>query len=652
MLYPLMKLGEIYMGRTGAEPYQIFLDKDSAKSVSSVLLIKLDLLSRKFEGVEEETFSLSRLDRYLFFEASGPRGAGTSPTAKFKVKEVDMNNINERVKFHSQSLIYSVLKPKVLEFFNNPNYARIMKELEAKYGVKTFSLMRGVIESHLSEISRELAEKIVKSGLEGKTVLISFRLKDGITNGEWEYLGECDIFREAFVKCSSVRFGYIDRKRAMGSGQCFVCKRDDVEVYGWGLAGAGLVFSTPDKPGFFPSLVKQYSWKYQPVCLDCIIKVKYGWDFVNEYLRYRVPNSRCDYIMIPQSFQDDVYETIVDRMILESGSDVSTKYTDGLINEEDMFLDWAKDSGYILFLTFLFVEKKQKKLIVHSLLDNVNPSWIKEVYSTSKEILEGTDKLNLLTQEFLLKTFYRKSGKISPNWFILVASQLFDERDYIEYIVDILSNKAPSMDRIISVVVGEIHNKLSVSPYEFRSKVISSFLIYNFVRKLFKYRGLEEVEFTVTNEKDVYGSKGSYEDVVEGFFKDINVGNPSYKAAFLLGVLVEQLFYLQRKVRGLKEGEEPFRKSMLTIYLDGSRMRRLFTTVVDKYNQYLGIEGAFYPKNLINTVAKYMVKAENFMDKANKDRLSYFFALGLVFGPTLSSIVRERSRVDEEQVKT
>lgn len=123
-------------------------------------------------------------------------------------------------------------------------------------------------------------------------------------------------------------------------------------------------------------------------------------------------------------------------------------------------------------------------------------------------------------------------------------------------------------------------------------------------------------------------TEANIETNIERFFDERKdtFSQPSEKAIFLVGVLVNYLLYVQRDERGVKWGEEPFRSKLYGLFLDEQKIKKLFEKTVGKLGEYR----RSYP-TLEKIVAKYLSEAGKEW-KMSKDEISYYFTLGFTLG--------------------
>lgn len=141
-----------------------------------------------------------------------------------------------------------------------------------------------------------------------------------------------------------------------------------------------------------------------------------------------------------------------------------------------------------------------------------------------------------------------------------------------------------------------------------------------------------EKEETITEE--------NIEVNIEKFFnerKDAFV-QTSEKAIFLVGVLINYLLYVQRDERRVKWGEEPFRSKLYGLFLDETKIKKLFEKAVGKLSEYKRT----YPA-LEKIVAKYLSESGKTW-KMSKEEISYYFTLGLILGSMFKVKKEENER--------
>jgi len=131
------------------------------------------------------------------------------------------------------------------------------------------------------------------------------------------------------------------------------------------------------------------------------------------------------------------------------------------------------------------------------------------------------------------------------------------------------------------------------------------------------------------------------EKMVEKFFDEHRdtFTSAEEKAAFMVGVLVNYLLYVQRDERDVGWGEEPFRSRLYGLMLDETKVKKIFDKAVGKLTEYK----RSYP-TLEKITGKYLSESGKEW-KLSKDEISYYFTLGL----TLGSIFTFKAKEDNEK---
>jgi len=129
--------------------------------------------------------------------------------------------------------------------------------------------------------------------------------------------------------------------------------------------------------------------------------------------------------------------------------------------------------------------------------------------------------------------------------------------------------------------------------------------------------------------------------MVEKFFDEHSntFTSAGEKAAFMVGVLVNYLLYVQRDERDVGWGEEPFRSRLYGLMLDETKVKKIFDKAVGKLTEYK----RSYP-TLEKITGKYLSESGKEW-KLSKDEISYYFTLGL----TLGSIFTFKAKEDNEK---
>jgi len=135
--------------------------------------------------------------------------------------------------------------------------------------------------------------------------------------------------------------------------------------------------------------------------------------------------------------------------------------------------------------------------------------------------------------------------------------------------------------------------------------------------------------------------KEDIEKMINQFFNERvdTFSSTEEKAAFMVGVLVNYLLYVQRDERNVELGKEPFRSKLYGLVLDEIKVKKIFGNAVSKLAEYR----RSYPM-LEKITGKYLSEAGKEW-KSSKDEISYYFTLGL----TLGSIFTVKEKKDNDK---
>jgi len=116
------------------------------------------------------------------------------------------------------------------------------------------------------------------------------------------------------------------------------------------------------------------------------------------------------------------------------------------------------------------------------------------------------------------------------------------------------------------------------------------------------------------------GLEKYFETYPNFFKKDVS------KGIFLLGVAVGKLLSAQRQRFKSNENAEPFWNSLYNLNLNKKKIFQIQTKVMSKLKYY--IKYMPYPKNLIQSISKYIMKAGNEF-RLSDIEISWYFSHGL-----------------------
>ncbi len=603
MIEEIYHLGNVLMKKEGVDPIGVFMDLAKLKNTKKVLCITFKIKNNEVDylGVEMEDYDEGRAQRYLYKRGSS-RGTDIMPTSLIA------------------GSLSKTFQNKILKWFENECDDEFLKRVYEEISSK-----KDIIEKDLNEKYESIPKE------EKRNILLTVKFRKGEKD---KYLGDYKKFKEILIEKSKMKYYFLTSMgESKGNGRCYLCGKER-EVYGFVLPAFGFSFSTADKRGFVGDLKRSNRWKEVPICEECAMILELGKGYLDKRLSFNFYGNK--YYVIPSVVFEESYEDILTEFIDAISNYPSKEYHEGLIEEEDYIPELAMERGNIIKLIFMFYKLKPGGGYIDILkyVENVLPSHLKKIYDVQKKIrsssvfsenlvkvLFGKKEVGTFVEFDLRKT---KISQGKNNWYIAFSRRFFTNKEFLEFVGGILSGKVIErkylIARFLNVIRQEFRNK---NDYGFKLRVIESLMIYDFLQEMGLLRG-DKME-------QIGESKAKFSvEKVEEFFKERNktFGHIEARASFLVGTLVNYLLYVQRDERGLGFGDEPFRSKLYGLSLDEKKVKKIFTSAVEKLSEYKR------STPLERVVADYLSKAGNGW-KLSKDDISYYFALGMVMGTYL-----------------
>jgi CRISPR-associated protein Csh1 len=490
---------------------------------------------------------------------------------------------------------------------------------------------------------------------ERHNVLLTIKIRE---SGTERHIGAIDKFKKFLIDGVSKRYYYLSSMgESKGEGICYLCNKRN-ELYGYVLPNLGFSFATADKPGFTPSLVQVDNWKNNPICKNCALLLERGMKFLNENLKYPKRNSnnyfRYEYYIIPKFTFTSGIEEIFGKLNKYIEHYQYEEYTDGLISKEDWVVNELMQENNILKMIFLFYTKKGggKFIDIVNYIEDVIPSWIKLIFDLQKEIRE-----HKIFQEEGMKNLFRKKwmgdfingirdntlGLGKNNWFLVFLRNFFPQTkdhgtfddQFLSILDSLLTNRKINRNLLINAFMREIRiqfkNKHS---YSLKILAIKSLMLVSFLTKL----GILENNNEIDNRNIELIIGGNSMEKIEELFEEFEIDDMTKRAAFIVGILVNYVLYIQRKERDVGYGEEPFWNKLYGLILDEAKIKNIFRESIAKLRQY---KTSFL--EIEELAAKYLASTEKNW-KLNKDQVSYYFSLGMSLARALTVNKKEKNK--------
>ncbi len=188
--------------------------------------------------------------------------------------------------------------------------------------------------------------------------------------GAFSYPGDLGCFREYFLSKLADGGGKGDANQ-----RCALCGKSSKD---WWNLDSVFAFATFDKPHVLPGMKKKERNKVFPICSDCQQRVSQG--------RRRVEENFCMRGWIPGLkvwlIPEIIGEGPEKRFLLGKFQDYVESRKDRI--EELVFQELLSKDLPLVF-HFVFWEQSQAKEMVHSMVEDVSPSWFRVLFSAWKD---------------------------------------------------------------------------------------------------------------------------------------------------------------------------------------------------------------------------------------------------------------------------
>jgi len=471
-------------------------------------------------------------------------------------------------------------------------------------------------------VIQKIYEKYNSLGKEDrKNCIVTVKIKEGDRE---KYLGEIPEFVEIFERISVDKFYRKHKTESKGYGVCCLCLKSG-EVF---PASPFSVF-TVDKVGFAYEFNRENAWKQLPICLDCSFDLEEGKKFLMDRLSFKV--YQYQYFVIPYAVQQETLSEVINEIEHRKSHD----YRRGLIDAEEDIMEIMKEKEDVITMILIFYKTKGGKKDYFDILryvEEIPPSWIKRIYDTFDRISQKSifreDSLKVILGEKWAGDFrwgswdgrsiedMHLAGIVKEFFYIRNETGKNLSKAGLNILGDIFGRVPIDRDFLVRHLIGAIREEHEKgNEWSERMLTIKSFYLLEFLLEVGLVSGSKEV---CSVGEEIKGKIGEFFSEHSNAFD-----TPEKKAVFLEGVLTRFLLDVQY----MKRKETPFRKKLHGLKLNKKLIKRLFSEVIEKLEQY----GVSYP-SLQSLVAEYFVKADENGWEISDEEVSYYFALGLNLG--------------------
>ncbi len=577
-----------------------------------VILILLNENNYKYEDIKIEEVK-DNGKKYLLI-TGGSGGTNYTPTAKL----TELEKTLEKKIFKYFISKVNKLKNKSYTFINEIN-----KELQEK---------KETIKNYIKNLINQKRNKKDKY-----LVTIAFQ-RD---NNKILYLA--DLVNKDSINKDLNNFDQIiieDFEKNLGKPEeaiCFACN-EYRNVYSKGFP---IKFYTFDKLNYIAGGFKESDmYKNFPLCLDCIYKIRKGYNIIQKYFSFRI--GKIDYYLIPsfvyanEQLRQELVNSFFNNLI-KNRKDTLKQIKRITRDEREILYELSEQNSFIIY-NFLFYEKDNNAFKIKMYIQSVLPSNIHKIQTSIEKALNKIEKLLSISIDFRLddlKEIVNDDEKI----FLALLNNIFTLK---------LIPKKVIFSNLVLFLQREWLNKLSwaiLKKEEQRSKkelerivnitfIFLLMLIYLNILKDYDNLALEKEEINMDNLSKINSLDNFFESFKEAFPNDL------LKGIFLLGILTKYLLIYQLK----NKGSIPFIKNIRNLKMNETDFKNLFRELENKLYEY-EIAHKQDLQKLKEKISYYFLQSgANWKNKYPgllNEELNYYFVLGMNLYDKIKEIIEK-----------
>ncbi len=529
------------------------------------------------------------------------------------------------------SKIESTLRKKVIGWFKSNSQT----ETELS---DIFTKTNLYLTNNLNNIVSEFSEKIDEIKEKKPSFVIGVRYSDpNIQKKLKEFYTEFilkEVYKKMYDKYSS---------QSYGTGICYYCG-EEKEVYGF---ASPYTFYTHDKITFAGDFEISNAWKQFPVCGECELFVEYGVRRIEKNLSFKFYG--LQYYLFPKFIKNDDIRYFIDylkdthmdeeKSLKKGATEVSINKKTLSNDEKEILADLSENDNNIM-LTFLFYKKNNSQFEIISIINNILPSRLSELFMRKEEL----EQIELFKEWY---DYYNKKNNFTFNYRYI--RELFPSSEIGEY-----SRSDTYMSKFIEVIKANFEKNIILSDYIIyqATRMIQNIfsnrnnnettnyeyklyfypfqylMVYEYLNKtgcILTQRRTEKM--TLLEDLNISNSKLA-KKIIELFNTAAYFDDPIKKGTFIVGVLIRQVARKQHS----RLGSTPIYEQIGGMRLNKRLINRIFPDAIQKLIEYSANK---YEVSALETLAAHYFMHGNWT-LSNED-LSFSFALGLSYEPSLWS---------------
>jgi len=581
---------------------------EEISSDHKVILILLDEKNYEYMGIELEEVK-DNGKKYLLISGSS---SGTNYTPTAKLTELEKTLENKIFKYFSS-------KKKRSNF--NDFISKINNELE-----RNKETIKNTIKDLISKTKNEEEKYLITIGFKSKTKILYLAdlVNKNSINEELNNIDQIIIkdFEDNLEDKNSKKTNKVE-------AICFACN-EFKEVYPKGFP---IKFYTFDKLNYIAGGFKESNvYKNLPLCLECIYKIRKGYNIVQKYFSFTL--GKVNYYLIPSFIyvNKQMKNGLVNNFFNSlKKSKVSTVKEIKRItrDEREILYELSQQNSFVIF-NFLFYEKEMNAFKIKMYIQSVLPSNISKIQYSIEKALDKAKRLSLISIDFKLDDLKQILND--------------DEKTFLIFLNNIFTLKLIPKKLVFINLVNFLQNKwLSKISFllskEEEQKIIN--VTFIFLLMLIYLNILEDYnKFSLSKEGIVMNDLSEIQSIDDFFeiFKEV-FPNDLLKGIFLLGVLTKYLLIYQLTNRS----SIPFMKNIKNLKMNEVDFKNLFIELENKLYEY-EIAHKQELQLLKEKISYYFLQAgSNWKSKYPKllnEELNYYFVLGMNLYDKIKQIIK------------
>jgi CRISPR-associated protein Csh1 len=616
VIHQFAELGQYYREREGigdSDGGQLALyAQDPAQKFRTSTVLLLIFTDKGFEHAQVEQYDDSKRLLYLYRSGS-PNGWDATPTSGLRqVKKKTQVEFDEAFNDEVRKKLARLGRSVADGLQNNADLAGNEKtDLEKVRD----SLLSASENSGLTQLTQAiltlLPPESKKSTIASQDAIISIAWE--MRKGDIKRVGDFSIFQKALVRqgLQSASSNKGIGGEAKGIGQCSICGKTDVEVYGK-LQIPNFKLYTLDKPGSISGgFAPLNAWRNFPACRECCDRVDFAGERVKKHLSFNYYGG-FKYLFLPSPVQPArtaIYE-FLDRL---TDVRINRSVQKRLTAAEDEILYVLAQERNVLQVDLLFYQPDRQFFRPALYVPGLLPTRFRKLFEAKDRVDEHPWLKEPSPRPFTTRQFtFGSLENIFP-----VASGFGD--DFLAATRAALELRQFSPRRMLQIGMRWVQQ-------DYRNGNAWPFRLADLFRCILFFEVLtESISGRSKTHMNVDYGNSEQADRVRGVLGQASgrlQTDPAAQAAFLVGACCSRIEMIQQHDRGAA----PFAGKLKGFRLSQPDVQRLFVAAKDKAKAY-GPDEEKKVSGLLDCAAAALAATPERWP-LSPDEVSYFFALG------------------------